>query len=84
MYSGHSLKRGSVQLLRSLGLRDKYFGHRVQMVGHKTCENYYETYYDCAPEELPRFSSEGEYLRHAMRLMEKKKLKENDNRSIDS
>jgi len=79
MYSGHSLKRGSVQLFRSLGLRDEYVMQRVQMVGHRAYANYCEAYNDCAPEDLPRFSSEKEYLQHAIRLMEEKKVKRNDN-----
>lgn len=74
MYSGHSLKRGSVQLYRSLGLRDEYVMQRVQMVGNRAYANYCEAYNDCAPEDIPRFASEEGYLQHAHRLMEEKKI----------
>lgn len=33
MYSGHSIKRGSVQLYRSLGLLDENIIEKVQMTG---------------------------------------------------
>ena len=74
MYSGHSLKRGSVQLYRSLGLRDEYVMQRVQMVGPKAYANYCEAYNDCAPEDLPRFASAEEYLEQADRLKKEKEL----------
>ncbi len=74
MHSGHSLKRGSVQLYRSLGLRDENVMQRVQMVGPKAYMNCCEAYNDCAPEDLPRFASEDEYLQYAERLQEEKKL----------
>ena len=74
MYSGHSLKRGSVQLYRSLGLRDEYVMQRVQMVGPRAYANYCEAYNDCAPEDLPRFASAEEYLQHARQIMEERKM----------
>ena len=48
------LKRGSLQLFRSLGLRDEYAMQRVQMVGHKAYVYYCEAYNDCTPEDWPK------------------------------
>ena len=46
-------ENGSVQLHRSIGLRDEYVMQRVQMVGRNAYVNYCEAYNDCAPEDLP-------------------------------
>ena len=78
MYSAHSLKRGSVQLYRSLGLRDEYIMQKVQMVGPRAYATYCAAYNDCAPNDLPRFASAEEYIQHASRLMGERNLLLND------
>ena len=63
-----------VLLFRSLGLRDEYIIQRIQMVGPKAYANYCEAYNDCAPEDLPRFSSQREYLQHANRFQKERDM----------
>ena len=70
LYSGHSIKRGSVQLYRSLGLRDEAIMEIIQMSGYQAYSNYCAAYNDCAPPELPRFNSVKEYVRHAETICE--------------
>lgn len=65
MYSGHSIKRGSVQLYRSIGYRDEHIMQKVQMTGQRAYANYCAAYKDLAPQELPRFSNVEEYIKHA-------------------
>lgn len=67
-------ERLSLQLYCSLGPRDEYVMQRVQMLGPIAYANACEADNDCAPEDLPRFFSEGEYLNEASRLMEEKKI----------
>ena len=55
MYSGHSIKRGSVQLYRALGIRDDEIMEIVQMSGYQAFANYCAAYNYCAPPELSRF-----------------------------
>lgn len=74
MYSGHSIKRGSVQLLRTLGLRDEYVMQKVQMVGARSYANYCEAYNDCKPDDLPRFSSVEQCLQHAAYIRQQKEI----------
>ena len=74
MYSGHSLKRGAIQLYRSLGLKDEYIMQRVQMVGARAYSNYCEAYNDCAPRELPRFAYSEQFLEHAVAVMHDRKV----------
>ena len=78
MYSGHSLKRGSIQLYRSLGLRDEYVMEKVQMVGQRAYATYCAAYNDCAPPSLPRFASCNEFVDHANRIQMEKELELND------
>lgn len=70
LYTGHSLKRGSVQLYRSLGLLDEYIMQLIGMTGPNAYANYCAAYNDCAPVELPRFSSVEEYIKHAKKIVE--------------
>ncbi len=63
LYSGHSLKRGSVQLYRSLGIRDEQIMEINQMIGTNSYANYCAAYNDCAPTDLPRFSNVRDFLR---------------------
>ncbi len=65
MYSGHSIKRGAVQLYRSLNLRDEQIMEIVQMKGSHAYANYCAAYNDCAPPSLPRFSSWRDFVNHA-------------------
>lgn len=74
MFSGHSLKRGCVQLLRSLGLRDKCVMERIQMTGSRAYTLYTESFNDCAPTTLPRFASNADFLRHADRMNQEKNI----------
>ena len=74
MYSGHSIKRGAVQLYRSLGLKDEYIMKKVQMVGANAYLRYCEAFNDCAPEELPRFSGVQDYISHASRIHKERQM----------
>lgn len=65
MYTGQSIKRGSVQLHRSLGLRAEMIMEIIQMKGHHAYEKYCAAFNDCAPYDLPRFSSVHDYIKHA-------------------
>ena len=65
MYSGHSIKRGAVQLYRSLNMRDEQIMEIIQMKGPHAYANYCAAYNDCAPPSLPRFSSWKSYVKHA-------------------
>ena len=68
MYSGHSIKRGSVQLYRSLGMHDEAIMEKIQMSGQHAYANYCAAYNDCAPPSLPRFNSVTTYIRHANKI----------------
>jgi len=63
-YSGHSLKRGAVQLYRSLGIRDEQVMSIIQMTGPNAYANYCSAYNDCSPGEVPRFKNIEDFLRH--------------------
>lgn len=65
MFSGHSLKRGSVKLYRSLGYRDEYIMDLVPMTGPNAYFSYCSAYNSCAPTELPRFTGRKDFLAHA-------------------
>lgn len=70
MYSGNSIKRGSVQLYRSLGLPDVAIMEIIQMSGRQAYANCCAAYNDCVPQELPRFNSVKEYVCHAGTICE--------------
>lgn len=65
MYTGHSIKRGNVQLYRSLGYRDDYIMQKIQMTGFKAYANYCEAYNDCNPASMPNFNTITAFLEHA-------------------
>lgn len=65
MYSGHSLKRGCIQLYRSLDIRDEQIMQIVQMTGPNAYSNYCAANNDCAAEDLPRFSSVNMFMEHS-------------------
>lgn len=67
-YTGHSLKRGSVQLYRSLNLRDEQVTETIQMKGPHAYANCCAAYNDCAPPNLPCFSSASNYIAHAEKI----------------
>ena len=73
-YSGHSIKRGSVQLYRSLGLKDEYIMKKVQMVGTNAYLRYCEAFNDCAPEELPRFAGVEGFIQHAAHVHKEQQM----------
>ena len=79
MYSGHSLKRGAVQLYRSLGLKDEYIMKKVQMVGANAYLRYCEAFNDCAPDDLPRFSGVEGYIQHAARIHQERQMHLDEN-----
>lgn len=64
LYSGHSLKRGCIQLWRSLGLRDEQIMEIVQMCGTNAYANYCEVFNDCAPNDIPRFTNLQDMINH--------------------
>lgn len=68
MCTGHSIKRGSVQLYRSLSPRDEMVMEFIQRKGPNAYANYCAAYNDCAPLELPRFTSIEDYLKHASKI----------------
>lgn len=68
-YSGHSLKRGAVQLYRSLGYKDEFIMELVKSSEFTSYVNYCEVYNDCNS-SLPRFSSMNSFLSHAFTLAE--------------
>lgn len=77
-FSGHSIKRGSVQLYRSLGVRDEMIMEIIQMTGNHAYANYCAAYNDCAPEDIPRFTSITECILHAEEICREKSIMHND------
>lgn len=65
MYSGHSIKRGSVQLYRYLGLGDEMVLEIFHMSGHHAFANYCAAYNYCAPTELLYYASGRDYIAYA-------------------
>lgn len=70
MYTGHSIKRGAVQLYRSLGVRDEMIMEIIQMKGVNAYLNYCEAYNDCSPSGIPRFASIEELLTYSKAVSE--------------
>jgi hypothetical protein len=56
-FSGHSIKRGAVQLYRKLGMSDVWIMQRINMVGEGAYTRYTEMYNDAAPIPVPTFSN---------------------------
>lgn len=54
--TGHSLKRGSVQLLRTLGLKDLDIIRRIKMEGGRAYLRYAAAFNEFAPPPVPDFS----------------------------
>ena len=75
LYSAHSLKRGCVQLYRSLGLRDENIMEIIQMTGPNAYTNYCAAYNDCAPSSLPRFNNYEDFIKHAQTLIEEERVR---------
>lgn len=71
-YPCHSIKSGYVQLCRSLGIRDEMVMQIVQMSRNHAYTNYFAAYNDCAPEEIPKFTSISELVRHADQICKEK------------
>lgn len=74
MYTGNSIKRGSVQFYKSLSLKDECIMKKVQMIGSNAYLRYCEAFNDCAPQELPRFSCVEGYVAHAARLHKERQM----------
>lgn len=64
-YTVFYIKRGSLHLYRSLGLRDKMIVKIIQMADHNSYEVYFEAYRNFAPDYLPIFSNIEDYISHA-------------------
>lgn len=64
-YTGHSLKRGCVQLHRILGYMDEFIMRKLGMVGPNAYFNYCAAHNNDAPKELPRFNSVAHLIEHA-------------------
>lgn len=64
-YTGHSIKRGCVQLHRMLGYMDEFIMRKLGMVGPNAYSNYCAAYNNDAPRELPRFHSVSHMIEHA-------------------
>lgn len=68
IYSGNSIKRGCVQLYRSLNVKDEQIMEIIQMKVQNAYSNYTAAYNGYAPSDLPRFSFIGDYLANAEQL----------------
>lgn len=55
MFTGHSLKRGCVQLLRTLGMKNEAIMRRIKMAGTNAYLRYTEAFNDSCPTQLPDF-----------------------------
>eukprot|EP00737_Agarophyton_chilense_P002027 gb/GEZJ01002293.1/.p1 GENE.gb/GEZJ01002293.1/~~gb/GEZJ01002293.1/.p1 ORF type:complete len:206 (+),score=22.41 gb/GEZJ01002293.1/:412-1029(+) len=66
-HSGHSLKRGAVQLYRAQGFKNEMIMELVQPSDYHSYSNYCEAYNDCQSNR-PRFSSVDALLNHAYLL----------------
>jgi hypothetical protein len=56
-FSGHSIKRGSVQLYRKIGMSDLWIMQRINMIGEGAYTRYTEMFNDAVPESVPNFSN---------------------------
>jgi hypothetical protein len=56
-FTGHSIKRGSVQLYRTLGVSDTWIMRRIHMTGEYAYLRYTEAFNDAAPIPVPEFSN---------------------------
>ena len=75
LYLTHLLMRGSVQLYRSLGLRDENFMEIIQVTGPSAYANYCAAYNDCAPSSLPLFNNYEDFIKHAQTLIEDERVR---------
>jgi hypothetical protein len=56
-FSGHSIKRGAVQLYRKIGMSDMWIMQRINMIGEGAYTRYTEMFNDAAPVSVPNFSN---------------------------
>lgn len=56
-YTSHCMKRGSIQLLRKLGLSDTDIMTRIGMSGERAFLNYVESFNSFHSEPVPRYSN---------------------------
>lgn len=73
-FSGHSLKRGAVQLYRSLRLRDEEIMRRMQMKDYAAFMRYTATFNNATPGSIPQFNSRQEYIEYASALLGEKEV----------
>jgi hypothetical protein len=57
IFSSHSIKRGSVQLYRKIGMSDQWIMRRIKMVGEFVYLRYTGAFNDAAPQDLPEFAN---------------------------
>lgn len=68
LYSGHSIKRVSIQIYRSLGILDEQIREFTQITGLNAYAAYCAEFNDCALPSLPRFNDIEDFLKHAETL----------------
>jgi hypothetical protein len=56
-FTGHSIKRGSVQLYRTMGVSDSWIMRRINKSGEYAYLRYTEAFNDAAPIPIPEFSN---------------------------
>lgn len=74
LFTGHSLKRGCVQLLRTLGLKDEDIMRRIKMEGGRAYLRYTEAFNDFAPPTVPDFCSMEDMEAHMQACYRKRSL----------
>lgn len=72
LFTGHSLKRGSVQLLRTLELKDEYVMRRIKMEGGPSYLRYIAAFNASGAPSIPDFASIEEMKSH-MRECDRRK-----------
>lgn len=75
LHSTHSLKRGWVQLYKSLGLRNENILEIIQMIGTNVYANYCAVYNDCTPNSLPSFTNYEDFIKHTQTLIEEERVR---------
>lgn len=78
-YTGHWIKRGSVPLHGSLGMRDEMVKKLVQMTGPLEYTNYCTAYHECGPNDIPRMYSVTKYSHHAEKVFHETSIVRNGN-----
>lgn len=77
LFTGNSLKRGCVQLLRALGVKNEEVMRRIKMEGPRAYLRYTEAFNDSAPPPLPGFTSTEAPKAHMQSSYKRKGILEN-------